>query len=83
MPPRVIMFKFRTANSAMRETGFFGGFCFLYSQGLNFSLLRLAQYLFLSFFFLTFIFERQSETEHEWGRGRERGETESEAGSRL
>ena len=33
-------------------------------------------------FFLMFIFDR--ETEHEWGRGREReGDTDSEAGSRL
>ena len=31
-----------------------------------------------------FIFERERETEHEWGRGIEReGDTESEAGSRL
>ena len=33
-----------------------------------------------------FIFEKERETEHEWGRGRERGSrlfTDSEAGSRL
>ena len=36
----------------------------------------------LAFFFLTFIFERQRETEHEQGRSRER-DTESKAGSSL
>ena len=31
-----------------------------------------------------YLFLRQRETQHEWGRGREReGDTESEAGSRL
>ena len=34
--------------------------------------------------FLIFIFEGQSETEHEWGRSRARSrDTESEAGSRV
>ena len=39
----------------------------------------------LLFFYVDLFFERerQRETEHEWGRGRERGDTESEAGSRL
>ena len=36
------------------------------------------------FFFNVYSFLRDRETEHEWGRGREReGDTESEAGSRL
>ena len=40
----------------------------------------------LSFFIFlnVYLFLRQRETEHEWGRNRERGgDTESEAGSRL
>ena len=40
--------------------------------------------LFLIFFNILFIFERQREIEHEQGRGRERDtHTESEPGSRL
>ena len=36
------------------------------------------------FFFNVYLFLRQRETEHEWGRGREReGDIESLAGSRL
>ena len=41
--------------------------------------------VFLIYFFINvYLFLRQRETKHEWGRGREReGDTESEAGSRL
>ena len=34
-------------------------------------------------FFNGYLFLRESDTEHKWERGRERGDTESEAGSRL
>ena len=41
-------------------------------------------FFFLIFFFNVYLFWGQRETEHEWGRGREReGDTESETGSRL
>ena len=40
--------------------------------------------VFFLFFFNVYLFLRQRETEHEWGRVREReGDTESKTGSRL
>ena len=37
----------------------------------------------MPWFYILFIFERQREAEHKWGRAEREGATESEAGSRL
>ena len=65
---------------------------FLVAQGVDYwnlmffprgNIITLSLRIKLFFFFNSYLFLKERETEHEWGRAEREGDTESEAGSRL